>query len=336
MKILIIGGTLFLGRHLVEAAQARGHVVTLFNRGKTNPDLFPDVEKLHGDRDGNLEALRDRHWDAAIDVAGMLPRHVRATAQLLANAVKHYTCISTVSVYANFSKPGMDESALVGKLSHETVEQITGETYGPLKALCERAAQEAMPGRVLIIRPGLIVGPHDNSDRFTYWVRRIKQGGEVLAPGNPDRQVTFIDARDLAEWTIRMIEANRTGVYNALGPNEPITLRQVLETCKAVSGSDANFIWMDDKFLLDNDAQPWMEIPLWIPDIEEEKGFFTVDFSKAIADGLTSRPLESTIRDIVEWDTARSAHEPTELKAGLKAQKEAALLQTWHQHHNRH
>ena len=199
MKLLILGGTVFLGRHLVEAAQARGHQLTLFNRGQHNPELFAGVEKLRGDRSGDLSALRGRRWDAVIDTCGYIPRIVRASAELLADAVDHYTFVSSLSVYADTSRPGIDESAPVGQLADETVEDITGETYGPLKALCEQAAGRALPGRVLTVRPGLIVGPHDPTDRFTYWPVRVARGGALLAPGRPERRVAFVDVRDLAE-----------------------------------------------------------------------------------------------------------------------------------------
>ncbi|HEU5370277.1 MAG TPA: NAD-dependent epimerase/dehydratase family protein [Ktedonobacterales bacterium] len=326
MKLLLLGGTVFLGRHLVEAAQARGHEVTLFNRGQHNAALFPDVEKLRGDRDGDLSALQGRRFDAVIDTCGYVPRVVRASAELLAGAVDHYTFISTISVFANTSKPGIDESGAVGKLADETTEEVTGESYGPLKALCEQAAERAMPERVLNIRPGLIVGPHDPTDRFTYWPHRVAQGGEVLAPGRPEYLVQFIDARDLAEWTIRMVEAKQTGTYNATGPDYPLTLGQVLEECKRQSGSDARFVWVDEKRLLDAGATPWMEVPLWIPESDPDAaGFSAINCNKAFAAGLTFRPLGETIRDTLAWDATRPAD--VERKAGIKPEREAHYLQ---------
>ncbi len=225
MRILILGGTVFVGRHLVEAALARGHEVTLFNRGQHGPDLYPGVEKLRGDRDGGLDALRGRRWDAAIDTCGYVPRIVRASATLLANAVDHYTFISSVSVYPEAHTRHLDEDSPVGALDDESVEDVTPETYGPLKALCEQAAEGAMSGRALTIRPGLIVGPHDPTDRFTYWPRRVAQGGEVLAPGRPERPVQIIDARDLAAWTLQLVASGARGVYNATGPDYWIRAR---------------------------------------------------------------------------------------------------------------
>ena len=328
MKLLILGGTVFLGRHLVEAALARGHEVTLFNRGQHNPELFPEVEKLRGDRDGDLTALAGRRWDAAIDTSGYVPRVVRASAELLADAVEHYTFISTISVYSDFNHPTMDESAPVGRLDDPSVEQVTGETYGPLKVLCEEAAEAAMPSRVLTIRPGLIVGPHDPSDRFTYWPVRVARGGDVLAPARPDRQVQIIDGRDLAEWNIRMTESRRTGVYNATGPDYKLTMGAALDACKAVSGSDARFVWVDGQFLLDAGVQPWIELPLWIPQREDETGsLLAVNSDKAFAAGLAFRPVADTARDTLAWAATRPAG--YEWRAGMRAEREHEVLEAW-------
>lgn len=328
MRLLILGGTIFLGRYLVDAALARGHDLSLFNRGQHNPDLFPTVEKLRGDRDGDLGALHGRRWDAAIDTCGFVPRVVRASAELLTSAVDHYTFISSISVYADLSVPGIDESAPVGALPDETLETITEETYGPLKALSEHAAERAMPGRVLNVRPGLIVGPHDPTDRFTYWPHRVAQGGDVLAPGWPDQPVQVIDVRDLADWIVRMVEAGRTGVYNATGPSGLLTIRQVLDECKAVSGSDASFVWVGERFLLDAGVTPWTEVPLWTPESDPASaGIFAANCGKAIVDGLTFRPLADTIRDTLAWDAVRPPD--AERRAGLSPAREAQLLHAW-------
>ena len=327
MKLLILGGTAFLGRHLVEAAIARGHEVTLFNRGQHNLDLFPDVEKLRGDRDGDLAALRGERWDAAIDTCGYVPRVVQASAELLADAVEHYTFISSLSVYADTSKIGIDENDPVSTLKEET-EEITGETYGPLKALCEQSAERAMPGRALTIRPGLIAGPHDPTDRFTHWPVRVARGGDVLAPGRRERNVQFIDARDLAEWIVRAVEANPTGVHNADGPDYALSMQQLLDTSKTVSGGDARFVWVAEKFLTDAGVEPWGEVPLWIPESDPASaGFFTFNCDKAIAAGLTFRPLADTIRDTLAWDATRPADR--EWRAGLKPERETELLGAW-------
>jgi 2'-hydroxyisoflavone reductase len=278
VKILILGGSVFVGRYLIEAALARRHEVSVFNRGRHGTDLYPEVEKLRGQREGDLRALRGRRWDAVIDTCGYLPRVVRASAELLSGAVNQYTFISSLSVYADFV-PGMDETAPVGTLTEEQLEAAEkietgdrptavtyGALYGPLKASCERAAQVAMSDRALVIRPGLIVGPHDYSDRFAYWVHRVAQGGEVLAPGRPGRQVQFVDVRDLAEWIVRMTEANRTGVFNAQGPDRPLTMLRVLEETRRVSGSDASFTWVSEGFVMESDVLPWTEVPLWVPE----------------------------------------------------------------------
>lgn len=335
MRILILGGTVFLGRHLIEAALAHGHQVTIFNRGRHNPDCYPEVEKLRGDRSRDVEALRGRRWDAAIDTCGYLPGVVRKSAELLADAVEHYTFISTVSVYASFDLDGIDENAQVKTITSEqlndaekidTGERATavsyGELYGGLKVLCERAAEAAMPGRVLNVRPGVLVGPDDYSDRFTYWVHRVAQGGEVLAPGLPTRRVRVMDARDLAGWIIRMAETRQTGIYNATGAEDGLTMGRMLEECRTVSGSAATFSWATEEFLLDQKVGSWNEMPLWIP--EDRNGIFLVNNDKAITAGLSFRPLSDTIRDTLTWDATRSAD--TERRAGLKPVREQELL----------
>lgn len=323
MKLLIIGGTRFLGRYLVESALARGHQLTLFNRGKSNPDLFPQVEQLRGDRDGNLAVLQGRHWDAVIDTCGYFPRLVRASAEALSNLVERYVFISSISVYADFSKPGIDEQYPVATLQDESVEEITNDTYGALKALCEQAAGQAMPGRVLVVRPGLIVGPHDFTDRFTYWPCRITQGGAMLAPGRPGQAIQFIDVRDLAEWIIRMVEAHKTGVYNATGPDNILTMEQLLEESKALTGNDISFVWVSEAFLVERKVE---ELPLWAPE-EAYPGFHTVNCFKALDDGLTFRPLAETIQDTLRWRTDSIAS--NKLQVGLKPEREQQLLQEW-------
>lgn len=328
MKLLIIGGTVFLGRALVEAARTRGHTITLFNRGQSNPNLFPDVEQIHGDRAGALSALRNRRWDAAIDTCGYVPRIVQMSAEALAKSVEHYTFISTISVYADVSRPGVNEQSLVGTLDDPSVEDVTGESYGPLKALSERAAAAALPGRVLTLRPGLIVGPYDPTDRFSYWPYRVAQGGEVLAPGRPDRIIQFIDVRDLAEWTIRMVEQRQTGVYNVDGPAQSYTLGDLLATCKAVTNSDATFTWVREPFLAEQAVEPWIELPLWLPETPEYGGFYGVDCSKAIGAGLTFRPVAETVRATIDYLTTLPLDR--EWRAGLTREREAELLRDWH------
>lgn len=326
MKLLILGGTVFLGRHLVEAALSRGHEVTLFNRGQRNPDLFPQLEKLRGNRDGDLSALEGRRWDAVIDPSGYVPRVVSASARLLSEAVDHYTFISSISVYADPSIPRLDESGALATMEDETNEEIM-KHYGALKALCERAAEAAMPGRVLNVRPGLIVGPHDPSDRFTYWPTRIAQGGEVLAPGAKEKPVQVIDGRDLADWIIKMVEARKTGIYNATGPDQPYTMEQVLEECRQVTEADAQLTWVPDEVVVEQQVQPWMGLPLWIPG-NSSAGLMNVDVSRAMADGLAIRPLAQTIADTLEWDRTRPAD--LQRRAGISREKEAEVLAAWH------
>lgn len=323
MRLLILGGTRFLGRHLVQSAQERGHEITLFNRGQSNPGLFAGVVELVGDRDGQLEALQGQRWDAVIDTSGYVPRIVRQSTELLAPAVAHYTFISSISVYGDLSATGIDESWPVATIEDETTEEITGESYGALKALCEQVVLDQYPQNGLVIRPGLIVGPHDPTDRFTYWPVRVARGGEVLAPAPPEYGTQFIDVRDLAEWTILMVERRAAGVYNATGPDEPMPLGTLLDICRSVAGSDARFTWVSPEFLLEHGVQPWMELPLWIPD---EMG--SADISRAVAAGLRFRPVAATVADTLSWDDKRPADH--HWRAGLDAAKEAQLLEMWH------
>ena len=326
MRILIIGGTRFLGRHLVESALSHNHEVTLFNRGKSNPDIFPQLETILGDREKDIQKLGNagQIWDAVIDVAGYLPRIVRLSAEVLKESVRRYVFISSISVYSDFSKVGIDESDPVGKLEDETVEAITGETYGPLKALCEKAVQDIYGERALIIRPGLIVGPHDPTDRFTYWPVRVARGGTVLAPQKPEAAIQVVDVRDLAEFIIKLTEENTSGVYNATGPDYELTLGKLLEVSRQVTGSEAVFKWASVEFLNQHKVEAWSDMPTWIPDDEEGAGFSRVDVSKAIQAGLRFRSLEETVRDTLAWAQTRSADHPW--RAGLTAEKEAQVL----------
>lgn len=328
MKILIIGGTQFLGRHLTDAALKGGHEVTLFNRGNTNPGLFPQAEHIKGDRDGGLGALDGRTWDVAIDTCGYIPRAVKDSTEKLADAVEHYTFISTISVYSDQTTRNMDESGPLATLTDETTENVTGETYGGLKVLCERAAEAVMPGRVLHVRSGLIVGPYDPTDRFTYWPVRVAQGGEVLAPGKPDHPTQFIDARDQVEWILRMAEARKTGIYNVTGPAETLTMGTLLDTCKTVSGSDATFTWVSDEFLIEREVAAFTELPLWLP--ESYDGLMSLNVDKALQDGLTFRPLETTVRDTLAWNATRPGDRPAP-RAGMMQDKEVELLAAWKQ-----
>jgi 2'-hydroxyisoflavone reductase len=326
MRILILGGTVFLGYHLVASAMSKGHEVTIFTRGISNSDVYPEVDHLVGNRDGDLDALRGKQWDAVIDTSGYVPRVVEDSVELLRDAVDHYTFISSISVYDDFSSPDIDETAAVAQLKDPLSENIA-EFYGALKASCEKVVENAMPGKSLIIRPGLIVGPRDTSDRFTYWPVRIKRGGEVLAPGNPDTFVQFIDVRDLADWIIRMVEHKQTGVYQATGPNKSVTFGTFLETCRQATGSDAQLTWVDESYLVEQEVGAWLELPLWIPatpDYEKMAYFQQVNIEKATRAGLSFRPLEETIQDTIVWDESRDPG--LARKAGLNPDKEKELL----------
>lgn len=338
MKILIIGGTKFIGQHMVDDALAHGHEVTLFNRGQTNPGLFPNVEKVHGNRDGELDALRGRRWDVVIDNCGYVPRVVKQSAELLAGNVERYIFISSISAYADHNTPGMDETYPLATLEDETTEEVTGEAYGGLKVLCERAVENALPGRTLIIRPGLIVGPHDPTHRFTYWPVRVADeercNGEVLAPDSPEVGTQFIDARDLSRWTIEMAERKSVGVYNATGPDYALTFGKLLDTCKTVAGTNVRFTWVSEEFLLEKGVAPWQELPAWVP--REMAGFDKVNVNKAIQDGLTFRPLADTVRDTLNWERERyqqaGSDDQQSKRAGITAEKEAEVLAAWHAH----
>src|ERR687894_570054 len=300
MDLLILGGTGFLGRHLVEAALGDGHRPTLFNRGLSEPGLFPEVEKLKGDREGNLSALLGRRWDAVIDTCGYVPRVVRASAGLLADAVEHYTFVSSISVYSDAIASGADEEAPVRGLPDPTVEEVTGETYGGLKTLCEQAAEEMLPDRVLNVRPGLISGPHDPTDRFTYWPRRVAAGGEILAPDHEERGVQYIDVRDLASWMVRMSEERRTGTYNATGPDYELRMGRLLEECEAASGAGAELVWVSEGFLEEKGVEPFTELPLWLP--REYAALQAIDCARAIRAGAPVPPPTGTgLNDIDKW-----------------------------------
>lgn len=329
-KILILGGTGFLGPHLVEAARSRGHTVTLFNRGKTRPELFPDVEKLRGDRDGDLAALKGRTWDSVIDTSGYLPRVVRASAELLAPSIRQYVFISSISVYADTSKLGIDETSPVAVAPDPATENVP-EFYGALKALCEQAAEQVLPGRTTSIRPGLIVGPYDPTDRFTYWPVRIAGGGEVLAPGDPAYAVQYIDVRDLAGFILTAIERGHAGIFNAT--SLPLSMGDMLTRTRAALASDAAFTWVDLEFLEQNKIQPWSDMPAWAPPTPGYEGFAAVKIDRAVAAGLTFRPLEDTVTATMDWWNTLPEPRRAKLRAGITREREAELLAAWHKLH---
>lgn len=323
MKILILGGTRFIGRHIVTLARAHRHELTLFNRNQSNPGLFRRIATpIYGDRETDLNKLKGE-WDVVIDTCGYLPRIVRKSADALKDRVGRYIFISSVSAYADFSKKGITESDPLGKLQDESTEEITGGAYGPLKALCEQAVQDVYGASAMIIRPGLIVGPHDPTDRFTYWPIRIARGGDILVPDRPDAMTQFIDARDLANFIVQLIGKSGSGAFNAVG--NPTTLNTVFETCKRISKSDASFKWASVKFLEEHHVEPWSDMPAWVPEVGENAGVSHVDISRALRAGLTFMPLAQTIRDIYEWEA--ESPKKQELKAGLKPEREKELLE---------
>jgi 2'-hydroxyisoflavone reductase len=308
VRLLVLGGTKFLGRHAVDSALAAGHDVTIFTRGQTNPELFPEVEHLVGDRDGDLDALAGRSWDGVVDTSGYVPRVVRQSAELLRGAVGRYVFVSSISVYDDFSEP-VDESSPVAQLEDPATEKIM-EAYGALKAACEDVVEEVYGERSARVRAGLIVGPYDPTDRFTYWPRRIALGGDVLGPGNPDAPVQFVDARDLARWLVELALNGPGGTFNATGPAEPLTFAQLLERARDAVGSDASVVWVDDQHVLAAEVQPWTELPLWLPG-DEYAGMARADIGRALAAGLTFRPVEETVVDTLAWDRSVPGDRPT-------------------------
>ncbi|MCK4941049.1 SDR family oxidoreductase [candidate division WOR-3 bacterium] len=318
-----MGGTRFLGRTLVETALERGYELTLFNRGQTNPELFPEVEKLRGDRDGDLALLRERKWDVVVDTCGYVPRIIRKSAELLRESVEQYIFISTISVYADFSEPGIDENSPLAKMKDESIEEVTGETYGPLKVLCENVVEKTYPKRSTILRCGLIVGPYDPTDRFTYWPVRIQRGGEVLVPSPPRMPVQFIDATDLAHFILRLAKNRIKGIFNTTGPAQKLTMQDFLDTCNSVTGSKASLTWASEEFITSNDVG---HVPMWTP--KDWRGIFEANCTKAIGAGLKFKPLRETISGTITWHTTRPSD--YELKAGLKSEEEKEVLRKWH------
>lgn len=330
MRLLILGGTGFTGPHQVAYALARGHQVTVFNRGRTNPGILPDeVEQLIGDRNGDLDALRGREWDVVIDVPATLPRWVRGTTEILRDAAERYVFVSSISVYADHSTPGADETAAVQVLANLESEDVRAD-YGALKAASEQVVRDAFGNdRALIVRPGLIVGPGDPTDRYTYWPVRVNRGGEVLAPGTPADPVQIIDARDLAEWIIRMAEQRAAGDFNATGPASPMSIGDMLHGARDATGSDATFTWVDAGFLAAQEVAPWSQMPVWLPPTGDYAGFASRDISKALAHGLSFRPYADTVRATLAWFSTLPAERQAALRAGITAEREAAVLAAW-------
>ena len=329
MRLLILGGTVFLGRHIAEAALGRGHEVSLFHRGR-NRGAVEGCEELLGDRDGDLSALHGRRWDAVIDTSAYVPGQVELAAEALAGSVDHYTLTSSISVYRDFSNPGLSETDPVAG-PPEPGQELDGESYGAFKAAAEDAARAGFPA-ALVVRPGLIVGPWDPTDRFTYWPRRAARGGRMLVPGRPERPVQVIDARDLAGWMLDLSERRVTGTFNATGL--PLPMAELVDACLSAAGAGTRPVWIPDEALLERGVEPWTELPLWLPDSDPDgAGFMRVDVSRALAEGLALRPLADTARDTLAWDRSRpgpvgpeSPYGLVPAPAGMSEEREAALL----------
>jgi 2'-hydroxyisoflavone reductase len=334
VRIIVLGGTRFVGRHLVEAARAGGHSVTVFNRGRT-PLPRHDVEQLTGDREtGDLESLRGRDWDACLDVNGYLPQHVRASAELLADRVASYAFISTASVYQLPGEPPIDEAGALHAVPARALDAVEPELYGPLKVACELEVERALPGRALILRPGIVAGPYDPTNRFTWWVERVAHGGEVLAPGTPSSPVQLVDGRDLAEFATALLTAEASGVFNVCGM--PATFGELLAACAAGTASRATPTWVSEPLLLAAGVEPFDDLPLWLPDEADNRSFYTLSNARARAAGLALRPLAETARDTWEWIAAvRGGELPTPVAGafvarGLAPGREQELIRSSH------
>lgn len=343
LNILILGGTGFIGPHMVERVLERGHSVTLFNRGKSNPHLFPDLEKLVGDRDpkidDGLNALKGRDWDAAIDTASYYPRITGASANLLADHIEHYVFISSISAYKDGSIHGITEDAEVGTIEDETIEDMSGGAYGPLKVLCENAASKAMGGRSTSIRPGFIVGPRDKAwNRFPMWVKRVASRKNIVAPGTANDPVQLIDARDLAAFAVLSIEKKLAGVFNAVGPKDRLTVGAMIEGIKEGCNTDPEIMWMPNEFI-----EKWSGIkkqegekfnqmhmvPCISPD-GEAKGYATVSNAKAVAAGMTFRSVADSARDSLKWiKEGQDAKRTASMQEYLGSGNEDSLLKAW-------
>ena len=331
LRILILGGTGFIGPFQVRYALERGHSVTLFNRGRSNPGLFPDVETLIGDRNGQLDALSGRSWDVVIDNSRSNPDWVRMSAEFLKDSVDRYFYVSSRSAYSDTSRIPMTSDAPT--FTYETAGVPRGSDrlpYGLAKALSEREAQRVFGDRANIVRPGLIIGPQDQTDRFTYWPVRIHRGGEVLAPGDPSDPVQIIDVRDFTEWMIRMAETGHTGVYNGVGPATPRPMAELLYGIRAVTTAETTFTWVNHDFLSRIGIRPYSDMPVWMPPIDGREGFARFDLTPEIEAGLTFRPLAVSTMDTLEYHFSRPPERQAALRAGISAEREAEVLEAWH------
>ncbi|KON89973.1 NAD-dependent dehydratase [Sporosarcina globispora] len=338
MKVLILGGTRFLGKALAKEGLKRGHDITLFNRGN-NKEAFSEVEQLIGDRDGDVSQLKNRKWDAVLDTCGFAPHQINKIAAMLGDNIEHYTYISSISVYKDWIPLNITENYHLQSMPQERLKDVEEgrispyEHYGALKVLCEAEAEKYWPGRVLHIRAGLLVGPFDYTDRLPYWVQRVAEGGNIVVPGRPDRPIQLIDVKDIATWVFDMAEKRKTGTFNVTGPDYELTMEELLCTCQSVTNSNAKFVWADEHFVLDHQIQPWTEMPIWIPEQFPLKGEtvpwkMCISVKKALDSGLSFRPLEETIHEVYQWDKVR---QDSVRKAGISREKEQELLNAWFQ-----
>ncbi|MCM3763651.1 NAD-dependent epimerase/dehydratase family protein [Neobacillus niacini] len=336
MKVLILGGTRFLGRALVEEGLKRGHELTLFNRG-TNQATFPEVEQLIGDRNGDLSLLKNRQWDAVMDTCGFVPSQLEKMAAVLGANIQHYTYISSISVYKDWIPEQISEDYHLQTIEADQLKAVEEgavspyEHYGALKVLCEAEAEKQWPGCVLQVRAGQLVGAFDYADRLPYWVQRVAQGGKVLVPGRPNRPVQLIDVKDIAAWVFDMAERRKAGTFNVTGPDEKITMEKLLNTCMNEANSKCEWVWVDEAFLKDHKVQPWTDMPLWIPEhyplegeTEPWRGSFSINIEKAVDAGLSFRPLEETIREVYGWMQTRNE---SSLNAGISRERELEILE---------
>jgi len=326
LRVLILGGTGFIGPHMVREALRRGHEVELFNRGRTNDEVFPDLKQYKGDRDGGLGVLAGAKWDVVIDNSGYVPRHVEDSARLLAPVVSHYLFISTISVYGDMKSGPIDEDSAVGTIDDETVEEVTGETYGPLKALCEnRVLSEVGASRTTILRPTYICGPGDRTDRYTYWPVRTMKGGDMLWPGTPEDDIQIIDVRDLANFTIDCVEQRIAGTFNTVTPAGAFKMGDLLQDCLAVTDADTTPHWVSSTFLNEQEVR----LPIWEDPTGEFSPLLRVDGTRAAAAGLKNRPTRETARDTIAWWQTLGAERTETTRAGITLERESELLNLW-------
>jgi 2'-hydroxyisoflavone reductase len=324
MRLLVIGGTVFVGRHFVEAALSRGHEVTIFHRGTKGTGLIPGVEEILGDRDGQMDRLAGRRWDAVVDCCGYVPRVVEQSVRALEGAVDRYLFVSTISVYDIEGQSRLDEDSPLSTLDDPTIEEVTGETYGGLKVLCEDQVTGAFGGRALIVRPGLIMGPHDPTNRFTYWVDRLASGGKAIVPARPEQPMQLIDARDLGLFMVLALEKGLSGAFNACGPESGRNFGDMIEACHRLN-LGTELVWVEPSVLEEHGVQLWQDLPLALPADGSSDAMQRVDNRRAISAGLAFRSWDLTAKDTLEWRRSQPADGPQ--RFGIDRAREAEVLE---------